>query len=73
MILLYTYLLSCLIFAIAMVVEAIRSEQFKIQENSERFIGLIAVFSLSFALYPLMIASELEMTDINRRDFYMNE
>ena len=69
MIILYAYLLSCLIFAIAMVVEAVRSEHFKIQENSERFIGIVAVFTLSFALYPMMIAAELQYIEINSTHF----
>ena len=73
MIFLKVYVLSALIFAIAMCVEAIRSEHFKIQENGERFIGLLAVFILSLVMYPMMIAAELEYIDVNRTDFYENE
>lgn len=69
MILLKAYLLAALIFAIAMVVEAVKSEHFKVQENSERFIGIIAVFSLSFVLYPMMIAAELQYIEINTTHF----
>ena len=69
MIFLYAYILAALIFAIAMIVEAVRSEHFKTQENDERFIGLLAVFVLSLALYPMMIASELEIIDVNKTHF----
>ena len=73
MIFLKVYVLSALIFATAMCIEAIRSEHFKIQENGERFTGLLAVFLLSLVMYPMMIAAELEYIDVNRTNFYENE
>jgi len=73
MIFLKVYVLSALIFAIAMCIEAIKSEHFKMQENGERFTGLVAVFILSLVMYPMMIAAELEYIDVNRTDYYENE
>ena len=69
MIFLKVYVLSALIFAIAMCIEAIRSEHFKMQENGERFTGLVAVFILSLVMYPMMIAAELEYIEINKTHF----
>lgn len=63
MILLHAYLLAALIFAIAMVVSMIKSDEFKHQDTTERSIGIIVVLLASFILYPLMIAVELELTD----------
>lgn len=65
MIILYAYLLSCLIFAIAMVVEAMRSDKYKQDDVWHKILVPFIVLFVCFILYPCAIAMELEIDTRN--------